>query len=468
MNCLTSLYSHQQRAVDKLARSRVGALIMEMGTGKTRTAIEFIRLREQRTSRAIWYCPVALKDTIAYEIAKHTDLRPDQVHVFDEHTSPRNLPPARIYIIGIESMSSSNRVILAANKLIDENSFVIVDESSYIKGHNALRTRRITRLAERAKYRMILTGTPLSQGVVDLYAQMKFLSPQILGYKSFYSFAHNHLEYSEKYPGMILRALNTDLLAAKIHPYSYQVTKEECLDLPKKLTDELFFYLTEEQREAYQQAKDEILAELDYDRFDSITIFRLFTALQQIVSGFWNKDGKLLEFPHRRLDMVDAAIDYQIPTGDKVIIWTKYVYSLQRIVERLRERFGADAVSLLYGDQSGETRKREVDRWRSEAQFLVSTQSTGGHGFTFNEACHVIFYENGFKYSERLQAEDRCHRIGQTMPVTYIDIRSSGGIDYRIRDALARKGNVVNEFRQKVERIKDKKRAEVRKMIKDL
>jgi len=107
---------------------------------------------------------------------------------------------------------------------------VICDESSYIKGHSAIRTNRITYISSRAKYRLALTGTPISQGVEDLFAQMRFLSPKILGYRSFYSFAANHLEYSDKYPGMVVRAHNLEYIAAKIQPYVYQVTKEECLD----------------------------------------------------------------------------------------------------------------------------------------------------------------------------------------------------------------------------------------------
>ncbi len=157
--------------------------------------------------------------------------------MFDDKTSANDLPrDAFWYIIGIESVSSSNRVAVAANSLTTTETAVIVDESSYIKGHNALRTQRITRYSEPARYRLALTGTPMSQGVQDLYAQMRFLSPKILGYNSFYSFAANHLEYSEKYPGLVVRAHNTAWLAAKIQPYVYQVTKEDaglCLPLPR-------------------------------------------------------------------------------------------------------------------------------------------------------------------------------------------------------------------------------------------
>lgn len=83
-------------------------------------------------------------------------------------------------------------------------------------------------------------------------------------------------------------------------------------------------------------------------------------------------------------------------------------------------------------------------------------------------AAHVVFYTNGFKYAERVQAEDRCHRIGQTRPVTYIDLTASGTIDERIQAALARKEGLAESFRRQVGAVKDKGRAEVRKLIHEL
>lgn len=459
MRCLTTLYSHQQRAVDKLRRPRVGGLFCEMGLGKTRMAIELVALRQQRIDHVLWFCPVSLKETIRQEILKHTDVIEREICVFSDRTNMRTVRPALWYIVGIESMSSSNRVVLTANSLITDKSYVIVDESSYIKGHRSMRTQRITYLSERARYRLILTGTPLSQGVVDLYAQMRFLSPAILGYHSFYSFAHNHLEYSDKYPGMIVRAHNVEHLAAKIQPYVYQVTKAECLDLPAKLYDVQYLFLTKKQQAAYQQAKEEILS-LDQE-IDSYIIFRVFTALQQIVAGFWNRrtetgEVEHLTFPQRRTEALQATIA-GIPPECKVIIWCKYIYSINLICATLTAEHGAESVAQLHGGLSERQRTAEIERWRQSARFLVATQATGGHGLTLNEAHYVVFYENEFKYANRAQAEDRNHRIGQTERVTYVDIVAANSIDGRIMDALSKKANVVEAFRRQVEQVRDDK-----------
>ena len=460
----TELLPYQQAAVDKLLPSRVAALFMEMGLGKTRTAIQFAWLRRRKVSRVLWFCPVSLKETVRQEIFKHTTAGPKDVYVFDDKTRTP-VPSAYWHIVGIESMSSSARAYLAARSLVDERSFVILDESTYIKGHRAIRTRRITDLALPARYRMLLTGTPITQGVVDLYAQMRFLSPKILGYNSFYSFARRHLEYSDKYPGLIVASHNTAYLAAKMQPYIYQITKEECLDLPDKLYESVWYKMTTEQRELYEQAKYTLLA--DSDRYEdiSIAIFRVFSALQQVVCGFWHDtvNNRLYKVPHFRLDMLGEAAA-RVPAGEKVIIWSKYLRTIEEISSFLAREYGPDTVMQLHGNLSERERTAQIERWRREGRFLVATQATGGHGLTLNEAHHVIFYTNSFKYSERDQAESRNHRLGQTHPVTYIDISCSKSIDERILTALSNKEDVVTAFRREVEKVKDGRRDAFKKL----
>lgn len=466
----TKLLEYQQEAVAKLLPTRVGALFMDMGTGKTRTAIELIRLRRSKIDRVVWFCPVSLKDTIRREILKHTNCKPASIYVFDDRTNERTMSrDAFWYIVGVESMSSSARVILAVRQLITEQTFVVMDESSYIKGHRARRTQYITDAAQRARYRLALTGTPISQGVVDLYAQMRFLSPKILGYNSFYSFARNHLEYSDKYPGLIVRAHNTEYLAAKIKPYVYQVTKDEAgLNLPPKLQETYSCEMTQEQRRAYEQAKNELLDDVNPEDWDSLFIFRLFTALQGIVVGFWRRtSGDLVELPHKRIELLLSILE-RIPDPEKVIVWAKYRYSVDQIKAALVTVYGAEAVAEFHGDLAENQRNRELDRWRRSARFLVATQGVGGHGLTLNEAHHVVFYANSFKYAERLQAEDRCHRIGQERRPVYIDLDAGSGIERRIFKALRRKGDALEDFRRQVARVKQTNKKRLRQLVQTL
>ena len=461
----TELEAHQRDAVAKQLPSRVGALFMDMGTGKTRTAIELARIRQGKWDRLIWVCPVSGKDTIRHEWLKHTTLSADDVYVFDAKTTSESVPLDRtVYIVGAESLGSSTRVVLAYNAIVSGHSFVVVDESQYIKGYRAKRTQRITNISARSRYRLILTGTPFSQGPVDLFAQMSFLSPKILGYRSFWSFAANHLEYEQRRgpdgvkrrTGRIVRTHNEDFLASKIAPYLYQVRKDECLDLPGKLYETRYCALGSQQARCYAQAKSEILLELGYDDWSPIKIFHLFTTLQSIVCGFWNRidpishSSHLVRFPHRRLDLLAATVA-EIPPGERVIIWAKYHHAIDEVRARLAEDYGADSVCEYHGKLDERERAEQLQRWREHGRFLLATQSAGGQVLTLNEAAYAIFYADSFKWSERAQAEDRNYRIGQTRRPVYITLRCSGTIDDRIAMALARKGSALADFQERAD-----------------
>lgn len=470
MRLKTTLIEHQAHAIDKLKGLKVSGLFMEMGTGKTRTAIEFVALREHKIDRVFIICPLTLtKLTWLQELEKH--IESPSVYVFDDKTRQGRLPDAQFYIVGVESLSQSNRIVLAFNELVTDQSFVILDESDTCKNHRALRTARITAIAQRAKYRMILTGTAVGEGMVDLYSQMYFLSPEILGYKSFYSFARNHLEYSDKFKGMIVNTLRTDWIAKKIDPYVYQCKKDECLDLPDKLYTARYCELTYKQRQLYQQAKEEILWACPDDELESFTIFQLFTALREIVSGFWNRypdphaytrqdyrkgqqQAELITAPHYRLDLLMSAIA-AIPSTEKVIIWSNFQYCTTQIVEAIADEYGDESYSRYDGQV--QDRDRQLDQWRHESRFLIASPKCGGRGLTLVEASYQIFYNNDFPYRVREQAEDRIHRIGQTCKATYTDLVCLNSIDDKIAKALAKKESLAAAFKRELDKLKTPK-----------
>ncbi|GHV36359.1 hypothetical protein FACS1894187_10830 [Synergistales bacterium] len=453
---------------------------MDMGTGKSRTAIELAKIRAHKIDRVVWFCPVSLKTTVEYEIRKHTDCQ--DIFVFDTKTDEQNVDTAaRWVVIGLESVSQSTRTSAATRVIVTENTFCIVDESTYIKGFRALRTQRLISFCDKCRYRLVLTGTPMTQGVPDLFAQMYFLSPKILGYNSWYSFAANHLEYHPTKKGYIVRTHNHEFLASKMQPYVYQVTKDECLNLPDKLYHTHYVAMSDEQRRAYERAKEDFenaLADDDGDITD-ISIFHLFTSLQSIACGFWNYNQNwarperavIVEhetYAHNRIEgLLDVVAG--IPDTEKVIVWAKYRHCLEEITENLQTVYGKNSTVRFSGAQSPKEREAELARFRGNARFFVATQAAGGHGLTLNEASYVVFYADGFKYSERIQAEDRCHRIGQTKRVTYISIQSDAKIDDKIAQSLEKKSNALHDFRAEIEKVKGKGIKErVKKLLAEL
>jgi SNF2 family DNA or RNA helicase len=463
MTVTTDLMAHQRAAVEKLNGLKVGGLFMEMGTGKTLTLIQLVYERRERIDKVVYFCPVNLKQTVDFELKKHIEF--PSVYVFDDKTTMGRMPDAWFYVVGVESIGQSDRVTLCANDLITDKTLVIIDESDTCKNHKALRTRRLTQMAARAKYRFIATGTAVGEGVVDLYAQMYFLSPDVLGYKSFYSFAANHLEYSEEYRGLIVHSLNTDVIARKIEPYVYQVKKDECLDLPDRQYLSRYCSMSFVQREMYRRAKEEILMMVPDDEIDSYVIFRLFTALREIVSGFWNRlpdpnpnhfwaekfEPTTITFDHDRIDLLSATIQ-EIPPNERVIIWVNFHHCVDQVIERLTTDYGEEAIAQFHGRTTD--REGEIMRWRNDVRFLVASPKCGGRGLTLNECAYTIFYNNDFPYRVREQAEARNHRIGQTRKPTYIDLICGESIDARIFKALLNKENLVQEFKREMDKLK--------------
>ena len=457
MKTKTKLLDHQNKAFEKLKNIKVGALFMEMGTGKTRTAIELIKYRQNKYKNLIYFCPVSIKQTIKNEFIKHANINENDIFILDEQ---KEIDKNKfVYIVGIESISMSDRITLLMNSFISNEDFVILDESHLIKSYTSLRSKRLIELCKDTKYRLIMTGTPMSQGIVDLYTQMKFLHVSILNYNSFYSFASNHLEYSEKYHGMIIRSLNVDHITKKINPYTYQITKKECFDLPEKIYSNYRFNMSFEQREFYDYIKSYYLEELENNEniyTDKYWLFKLFGLLQQVVCGYCNfKDKKIFQtFEDKRIDILSEIID-SIQENEKIVIWHKYNNDIKNILSVVKDNY------VLYNGKINK-KQRDINLKQFETdkniKFFIGNPSIGAYGLNELKHCsYVIFYNTDFVLSKRLQCEDRNHRLGIIKNVQYIDIICNNSIDERIHDSFIKKIDIIESFKSKLNNIKNNK-----------
>jgi len=464
---------HQQAAFEKMLPSRVGALFMDMGTGKSLVVIMLALARREKISRVVWCCPVSLKRNTARQILTHTDATEDDVFLFDDRVTDAALPAVGWVIVGLESIGGSDRVTMALNALVDERTMVVCDESSYIKGHRAKRTRRLTLIANRARYRLVLNGTPISQGVEDLYAQMRFLSERILGYRSWYSFQRAHLEWSEKFKGRIDSRRGEDYLTARMAPYVYQVTKDECLDLPEKLpASARYVSLTPEQQDLYEAAKirfENEVMNLEEEDMMGVIVYRLFGALQAIASGVVPAgfEGHGQPIANRKIDELIAALR-QIEDRH-VVVWCRYQANVEQIEAALAEERPEMPVMTYYGDLNERQRDANLQAWVERGGVFLATASCGGYGLNeLVEARYALFFSNAFKYSERLQAEDRLHRPGQTRNVGYVDLWARCGIEERIESALYRKGDALETFRRELDTARHRGKGAVETLFRSL
>lgn len=444
MNLKTTLLSHQVQAVEKLKYIKVGALYMEMGTGKTRTALELINIRMEKgkIDHVLWFCPCSVKKNLEVDLEYHAEYK--------------NM----ITICGIETMSSSIRTIERLNQIVSKKRcYLVVDESNLVKNHEAIRTKRITDLSKKCEYKLILNGTPVTRTQADLFSQWFILDWRILGYKSFWRFAANHIEYDEQNPKRVRRCLHVDYLVKKIAPYSYQIKKDECLNLPDKSYETIYYRMEEKQADHYDDVADELM--FDLDEMSEGAIYKLFTALQDVVSGFLvDTSGKHLKTSkffekneeNPRLCCLKNIIKR---IEQKTIIFCKYTQEIIDIIELIEEIYGQGSAVRFDGKISQKQRNKNIEAFRKDAQFLVANKVCGCYGLNLQFCSYIIFYSNDWDYGTRVQAEDRVHRIGQNKNVHIVDICADYTLDVRIIRCLEKKEGLVDSFKKELEEQKD-------------
>ncbi|PRR85512.1 DEAD/DEAH box helicase [Clostridium luticellarii] len=415
---------------------------MEMGTGKTRTALELINLRltKGKVNKILWLCPCSVKRNLREDIIKHTGEGQEDL----------------ITICGIETLSSSIRTNIRLLKMVKKyKAYLIVDESNLVKNFFAQRTKNIVRIAQYCKYKLILNGTPISKSEKDLFAQWYILDWRILGYQSFWSFAANHLEYDDRIPGKINRCLNTDYLVRKIAPYTYQVKKDECLDLPDKTYETIYYELDYEQNIEYERVKDLFLS--DVDEFEPDTIYRLLSAMQLVISGRYITSClqesinsiPMFEKPEDN-PRVQILLDTISKLSGKVIIFCKYSREILDLLGILNNIYGEDSAVPIYGKLSNKARQNNIEKFKNTAKFLIANKQCAGYGLNLQFCHYIIYYSNDWDYATRSQSEDRVHRIGQDHKVHIMDICAYNKLDERILSCLWRKEDLVEEFKKEI------------------
>ena len=250
----TKPYDHQLLALSKSWNKREYAYFMEMGTGKSKVLIDNIALLYDRggINAAVIVAPKGVyRNWSEKEIPAHM---PDHVEKYVAVWTPTptvkqkkeltNLfeisHSLKLFIVNVEAFSTKKGVAFVAKFLLAHSALIAVDESTTIKNPKAQRTKNLLKLAVNTKYRRILTGFPVTQSPLDLYSQSSFLSPQLLGYTSFYSFQNRYAKLINRKIGtrtfrQVVGYHNLEELTNNVKTFSYRVLKKECLDLPDKV-----------------------------------------------------------------------------------------------------------------------------------------------------------------------------------------------------------------------------------------
>jgi SNF2 family DNA or RNA helicase len=355
-----------------------------------------------------------------------------------------------ILVMNVEAFSTDKGIKFASKFLNSHKVLMAIDESTTIKTPTAKRTRNIINLGEYAKYRRIMTGSPVTKNPLDLYTQCYFLDSYLLDHASYYSFRNRYAVMKSMHVrGRTIQVVhkfqNLSELSEKLQEFSYRVLKEDCLDLPPKNWTKRHITLSKEQQKVYDQMKKEALATLNGKVTSTMTVITQLMRLQQITCGhFVADDGSTQEIKNNRITELMEVLD---EIEGKAIIWGHWQKDIQNIVNEIEKIHGPGSVVSYYGLTPQDERQDNIRRFQSDpkCRFLVGTPSTGGYGITLTAANTVIYYSNGYDLEKRLQSEDRAHRIGQKKNVTYIDIIAENTVDEKIVKSLRKKINIASE-----------------------
>lgn len=459
-------YEHQREAFVLSSNKKDYALLMDMGTGKTKVCLDSIGFlfEKKEIDLALIVAPKGVIANWLGEIETHLPERiereivlwkPSLTKSFREQLKKLGQPSNKLkfLLMNVEAFSSKKGVEVAEYFIKNSKAFMAIDESTTIKNRQAKRTKSISKLGLGARYKRILTGSPITKSPLDLFSQMNFLNEDILGFNSFYAFQARFAVVQRRTMGthsfnQIVGFRRLDELTTILENNSYRVRKEDCLDLPDKVYVRRDVEMTPEQVKAYDQMKHFALAKLKSGELATTkNALTQIMRLQQICCGnLTDDDGVVHSLPSNRIkELVDICGEIQ----GKAIIWATWTADIRSIAEALRDRHSVQAVARLHGETPDSDRQQIVEDFQdrhSDLRFLVGHPKTGGYGLTLTAASTVIYYSNSYDLELRLQSEDRAHRIGQTNKVTYIDLISPDTVDQKIVGALRDKISIADQI----------------------
>jgi SNF2 family DNA or RNA helicase len=460
----TKPYKHQLTALEKSWHKENFAYFMEMGTGKTKVLIDNLAMLydKGKVDGVIIVAPKGVVKTW-YEQELPTHL-PDHIENVTVLWQPNITKKQQekletlyeigtalhILIMNVEALSTDKGVKFARKFLASHRSMMAIDESTTIKNPSAKRTKNIISLGKHAKYRRIMTGSPITKNPLDLYTQCEFLDPWLLDFASYYAFRNRYAEMKTMHiRGRSIQVVhafqNLSELSDKVKNFSYRVLKEDCLDLPPKTFMKRHVSLTTDQKKIYEQMKKQAMAVLNGKVTSTMTVLTQLMRLHQITCGhFTADDGSTQAVESNRLNELMSVLD---ETEGKAIIWANYQLSVGEIIQKIIKEYGEDSYVHYYGLTSQEERQDNIRKFQNnpKCRFLIGTPQTGGYGITLTQANTVIYYSNSYDLEKRLQSEDRAHRIGQQKNVTYIDLIAEDTVDEKIVKALRNKINIASE-----------------------
>ena len=472
-----NLFAHQTKGISFLSEREGAGLFWEMGVGKTRTALQAARnffdsRGKRKIDRVLVLCPASVRFAWLEELRKlssesssfdtnvvaYKDLKFYCVEVLGTlNGNPNSHMP--VAIVSYSLLQQERHSAKIASWCAAGKTILIADESSYLKNRTAKQTKGTRSVAEACVARWLLSGTPVTNSPLDLWAQAEVMYPTergkgpLYGFASWYQFRSAYAELQLRRMGQhsfteVVGYKNLDKLQARFSRFVSRVEKKDCLDLPEKTYTVREVALGKDAWKLYEELKKECLLTLsDGERKPEPNAAVRLLRLSQLTSGHLgvtDESEKPLDLSSEKIDwLIEALLEGELANEKKIIIWCRW----RRERERLNEKI--EGAVQIYGGQSEKQRASSILCFQNYgARILLAQPHAGGFGLNLTQAHTAVYMSNDYSWAVRAQSEDRMHRTGQSNPCLYIDVVATGPdgertVDHAILEALKAKEDLA-------------------------
>lgn len=464
----TLSWPHQIEGLRRWLSYKRFLLAHTMGAGKSKTAIDGIELLFQRglARRALVICPLSVIGPWKKQFDRHASLAvvhapgKKEVRKFlkDDFPSMENAVLLIHYdIIANRAYSKKDenpdgtvteRIVTVEGLERDISAagidVLILDESTEIKNHRAKRTKSLARISKQIPCVLLMTGTPVSQDLSDIFGQYLVMDPFWFG-DSMWSFQQRYCVMGGWMHKQITGYQRENELREIIDTPSHRVTKQQALPyLPPKIHEERIVTMTPKQRTIYNKTAREYLVEFDEGTIDIKNAGSRIMKLQEIANGFVFAESGIVDISTAKVDVLMEGTR-ELEPGDHLVVWCRFRHDIDRIRTAILEEYGPDGPGRIRREVftlDGRTQNREEVLQSFEERpgsVLIAQIQTGGLGIDLSFSHRAFIFSNTFEYGLRQQMEDRHHRPGLRQSVTYVDYVTEDTVDRRILDVLSAK-----------------------------
>ena len=335
------------------------------------------------------------------------------------------------------------RVVLYDLEIKGHPSFSIygltVHNSSKLKNPFSGISKKILEYRSKIKYRLILSGKPAPNNLMEFWSQMAFINNDLLG-SNFYAFRNKYF-FSSGYGGYLYQPFSgaREKIMHQVDKQAFFIQKEDCLDLPDKTFNVRSVFMDSLQQKKYDDMRKENIMEFK----DRITLganeLSKIMKLRQITAGFTiTTSGMPLELSNSKTKELLAVLD-ELDEDRQVIIWIQFHYEIEMIKKALKDNY-----ATLYGDMKQKDKEEAIsDFQNNKVRYLIAHPLSGSFGLTFINSSYVIWFSLSYSFEQYYQANNRIHRIGQQNKCTYILLLAKNSIDEVIYKALKKKENIT-------------------------